>query len=154
MKKNYIGTYAKIILLIIIIALIIVGCVYFVQKQYIEENFQTVKTNMLLIEAKVKVIAEKVTMKEKDVSYIGIKLSEMEEDESIKKLLENNVISLDEKNHTYYVLKKEHLDQLGLSNIEKKEGYYIVDYKEIDVIDSMGVKNIEGKLFYRLTEMK
>lgn len=153
MKRNYVGTYVKMLIVILIIILLMLGVIYFIKRQYVEENFQTAKTNMLLIEAKIKVIAEKVIMKEKDITYVGTKLSEMQEDEQIKQLLDKGIISLDEKAHSYYVLKKEDLAKLDLATIEKKEGYYIVDYKEIDVIDSIRIQDVQGNEFYRLTQM-
>ena len=58
-KKSVLFTYIKIIIVIGII----VGAVYFgvkyLYKEYDKEAFETVKTNMLLIQAKTELVAQK-----------------------------------------------------------------------------------------------
>lgn len=154
MKKEYILTYLKIGFFILIIAGIVWGGAYYIKNQYEEEKWETTKTNMLLINAKIKILEEKVKIKEKGVSYIGTKISEMQEDESVKKLQENKIIEIESKEHEYYVLNYQDLEKLSLNEIKPENGYYIVDYKTGEVIYSDGIKDKDGNIFYQLSEME
>ena len=71
MKRGYFKTYVKILFFIGVIIAIIYGVGYFLKNEYDDEQFETIKTNMLVIEAKTKMVAEKIKMKEKDAVYIG-----------------------------------------------------------------------------------
>ena len=64
-RKSLAVTYIKIL---IVIAIIIVGIFVGIQlftKEYSNEKFKTIKTDMLLIQGKTEVIAQKVEIKEK-----------------------------------------------------------------------------------------
>lgn len=153
MKKGYFGTYVKTILIILVIIGIIASIIYFMKNELDSEQFETIKTDMLLIEGKTKVVAEKVRIKEKGVSYVGRNVKEMTEELEIKQLQERNIIDLEEKESNYYALDKSNLKELGLSTINLKEGYYIVDYKNSEVIYSKGIKDSNGNILYKLSEI-
>ena len=76
MKKGYLKIYAKIIFFMIVIGIIIAVAIYFTKEKYEEEIVETIKTDMLSIEAQTKQTAEKVNMQEKDADYIGTKIEE------------------------------------------------------------------------------
>ena len=92
-------------------------------------------------------------IEEKGAEYIGTKISEKQEDEKIKNLIENGVIDIKSKKHNYYCLNKENLEQLGLSEIEVDE-YYIVDYKQNDIISVNQIEKQDGSVIYKLSEME
>lgn len=153
MRKGYISTYVKTFIILVIIVLIFLGASYFIRDGYDKEQFETVKTNMLLIEAKTKIVAEKVRIKEKDASYVGKKIENLQEDENIKKLIESEIIKPNEKDVKYYVLEQSYLEELGLTNISPEKGYYIVEYSSNEIIYSEGIKNEKGDTVYKLSEI-
>jgi Tfp pilus assembly protein FimT len=153
MRKSVIFTYIKIFLVIAIIGVIIFFGIKFFNKEYDKEEFETIKTNMLLIQAKTELIAQKVDIEEKGAKYIGTKISEKKEDEKIKKLIDNKVIDIDSDKSNYYCIDNNNLSELGLNDI-KIDDYYIIDYKKNDVIYIYGIKDSNGNIVYKLSEME
>ena len=152
-KKSVLFTYIKIIIVIGII----VGAVYFgvkyLYKEYDKEAFKTVKTNMLLIQAKTELVAQKVEIDEDDAKYIGTKVSEKEDDPKIKNLVDNKIIDIDSKKSNYYCIDNTNLDELGLNDV-RTDDYFIVDYKKNDVIYVDGIENSKGEIIYKLSDME
>lgn len=138
-RKSVLATYIKIIIVILIIAAAIYFAYQFFNKEYDQTAFETVKTDMLLIQGQTEVIAQKVEIEEEGAEYIGTKISEKQDDAKIQNLIQNGVIDIESKDHNYYCLDKEDLEQLGLSEI-KVDDYYIVDYKQNDIISLNGVR--------------
>ena len=141
MKKGYLKIYAKIIFFMIVIGIIVAVAIYFTKEKYEEEIVETIKTDMLSIEAQTKQTAEKVNMKEKDAEYIGTKIEENNDNEDVKILQEKQIIDITNKDRLYYILEKEHLDMLGLSDISLQEGVYIVEYNSNEIIYSKGIED-------------
>lgn len=152
-KKGLISAYIKIILIILILGAVVYGALKIFIDAQEKMKFETIKTNMLLIQGKTEVIAQKVNIKEKDAKYIGIKIKEKQDDEKIKNLVNNNIIDIDSKDSNLYCIDNLALRELGLDSIEI-EDYYIVDYKKNDVIYVDGVENEDDKVVYKLSEMK
>ena len=152
-SQNGMG-HLMLIICIAIIILFIIGIIYITTESIEKEKLETYQTNMLLIQGKVKVISQEATIQKKEELLKGIKVSETLEDEQIKKMLENNVISQEEKSFSkYYILEKTHLEEMGLNTIELKEGYYIVNYDTDEIIYSNGIT--KGKnIFYKLSELE
>ena len=86
MKKENGLTHMTTIFLVIIILVLILVAVRFVELQYKNEESETIKTNMLAIQGKAKIIAEEEKALKKELA--GIKISDKKEEENIKKLLE------------------------------------------------------------------
>jgi len=154
MKRGYFKTYAKTFFFILLIALIAIGVVYYLKSEYNIEQLETIKTNMLLIEGKTKIIAEKVRIKEKDATYVGTKVEKETEDEKIKELQEKGVIDLKTKDANYYILEQNDLEKLGLTNIMLEEGVYIVEYTSNEIVYSEGIDIEDGKKLYKLSEIE
>jgi len=155
MKQGYLKIYLKIILILIIIVAIIIGSIYVIKNSYTEEKFETLKTDMLLIEGKIKIVSEKVYIKEKDSKYIGTAISEMKDNEKIKSLQENKIINIESKDNNYYVLIKQNLDELGLNELKLSDGsMYIVDYKTNEIIYADGIKDKQGNILYKLSDIE
>ena len=152
--KHIIWTYTKILIVIAMIVAIVWGAIEYLQKEYKEENFETIKTNMLLIQAKIQVVAEKKAMKEKGADYIGKPIIEMAEDEKVKELIKKDIIDPNAKKSEYYILTNEDLVQLELQNIQLEDGYYVVDYKTDEVIYTEGITDLQGNVVYKLSEIK
>lgn len=152
-RKNLAITYIKIILAIAIIAAGVYCGIKVINKEYNNEEYETVKTNMLLIQSKTEVIAQKVEIEEEGAEYIGTKIKEKQEESKIQNLINNNVINLESEDNNYYCIDNANLEELGLGEI-KADGYYIVDYKQNDVIYVDGIENEEGNTVYKLSEME
>lgn len=152
-RKNLILTYIKIILVI----LIIIAGIYFgikvLSKGYNNEEYETVKTNMLLIQGKTEIIAQKVEIKEEGAEYIGTEIKKKQDDAKIQNLINNNVINLESEDNNYYCIDNANLEELGLDEI-KADDYYIVDYKQNDVIYVDGIQDEAGNMVYKLSDMK
>lgn len=153
MRKSLLATYVKMFLVILIIIAVVYGGIKIFSNGKNKMKYETVKTNMLLIQGKTKVIAQKVSIKEKDAKYIGIAVKERQEDEKIKNLISNSIININSKDSNLYCVDNSGLKEMGLENI-KIDDYYIVDYKKNDVIYVDGIENQDGKVIYKLSEMQ
>ena len=128
-KKEEGLTYIAMIFIIIFIALIVFGAIYFVRMQISKEALETLKTNLLLIQGKT--------------------------DEVIKAFLEKQIIDSESKDSDFYVLTQQDLRDLELENIKEESGmYYIVDYKNNDIITTKGYTAIDGQTYYKLTDIE
>lgn len=142
------------ILSIVIIILIISGITHYVKDEMQEGKIQNYETDMLLIQGKVKVLSQESTIKKNEELLKGKKVEENLEDEEIKSLLENNIISQgEEKFSKYYILEQENINEIGLNNVELDKGHYIVNYATYEIIYSKGI-NIEGNIYYKLSEIQ
>ena len=144
MRKGYGRVYAGILFIILVIGIIIYGVLKYAKKEVDSEQFETIKTDMLLIEAKTRIVAQKVKIKEKDAKYIGNKI-ENDENEDIKKLEEHGIIELKKENN-YYILDDNNLDELELSVRNQKQGNYIVEYNSNEIIYTSGIKDKDGNI--------
>ena len=136
-----------IILIIIIIAGLITGAVFVVNKSINSEKNDQVRSNMLLIQGKcAKLKQESIKAKNTDM-YIGTKISDMNEDELINKFKELNVIPEDQY-EKYYCLNNDNLKALNLEIENEENSYYLINYDEGEVIITKGY---EGK--YKLSEI-
>ncbi len=152
MRKGYGRVYAGILFIILVIGIIIYGVLKYAKKEVDSEQFETIKTDMLLIEAKTSIVAQKVKIKEKDAKYIGSKI-ENDENEDIKKLEEHGIIELKKENN-YYILDDNNLDELELSVRNQKQGNYIVEYNSNEIIYTSGIKDKDGNILYKLSDIE
>ena len=154
MKSQKAVGHLSLILCVIIIALVVASIVYYTKDMMQKEQKQSYETDMLLVQGKIKILSQESTIKKSEELLKGRKLSENIEDEQIKKLLENNVISQDEENFSkYYILEKSNLEEIGLNGIELKDGYYIVNYATYEIIYSNGI-DIKGNIYYKLSDLQ
>lgn len=152
-RKNLVITYVEIFIVIAILVAIIFGVIKIFFKEYNNEEYKTVKTNMLLIKGQTEVLAQKVEIKEKDAKYIGTKLEKENIDSTVQNLIDNKIIDIESKDSNYYCIDNNNLKELGLENVTT-DNYYIVDYKKNDVIYVNGIKDSEGNMVYKLSDMK
>ena len=152
-RKNIAVTYIKIILVILIIAAGIYYGIKALSKGYNNEECETIKTNMLLIQGKTEVIAQRVEIEEEGAEYIGTEIKEKQDDAKIQNLINNNVINLESEDNNYYCIDNANLEELGLEEV-KVDDYYVVDYKQNDVIYVDGIQDDAGNTVYKLSDMK
>ncbi len=141
------------IAIVVIIGLVI--CALFFSKIKLEDEvLKMYETDMLLIQGKVKILSNEATIKGDDDGLKGKKIEENLEDETIKKLLEDSVISKEEKDFSkYYIIDKQTLDEMGLIDVKIRDGFYIVNYNTDEIIYAKGI-TIEDNTYYKLTEIK
>ncbi len=148
-------TYLTLLIVLVILAIVIVAIVFFIKGEYQQETIEDRKTNLLLVEGKVTMLEEMVVAKREGAVYIGKKVADNKENEKIKNLLEKGIIAEAEENFdSYYLLEKEDLDALGLSQLELKEGEaYVVNYKTGEVMMTVPV-TIENTEYYTLSSIR
>ena len=150
-RKSLFATYIKIIIVILMLIAVIYIAYHFLNKGYDQTTFETVKTDMLLIQGQTEVIAQKVEIKESK-EFIGTKIGEDIENDKIKKLIQKGIIDIKSKEHNYYLLNKNDLIKLGLGEL-KSNDYYIVDYKKNDVVSVEEIYKQDGSVVFKLSEM-
>ncbi len=151
-RKSLLATYIKIIIVILLIAAGIYAVYRLAHKSYNEAEFETIKTDMLSIQVQTETVAQKVEIKEKGAKYIGTKIDDKLEDEKVQNLINNNIIDVESKKSNLYCLDNSNLEELGLNNI-KVDSFYIVDYKQNEVIYVDGIQNSNGETVYKLSDM-
>jgi len=143
MYKKDQGITIVALVITIVIMLILVGVSIKIGTDVISRSqLEDIKTNMLAIQGKARIIKEKNDFGEEDLK--GISLSE---DSSY--IVDENILPADKSG--CYIWGEEILEEEGLSSIETtSEKFYIVDYNnDCEVYYSLGVK---GK--YSLTDLK
>ena len=155
MKNEKGMTYLTLLIILVILAVVIVAIVFFIKGEYQQETIENRKTDLLLVQGKVTMLEEMVVDKREGAAYIGKKVVDNKENEQIKTLLEKGIIAENEENFdSYYLLEKEDLDALGLSQLELKEGeVYVVNYKTGEVMMTVPV-TIENTEYYTLSSIR
>lgn len=150
MKRNENGITIVSLVITIILLLIIGGITVTIGTQVIKQaTLQTVNTNMMLIQAKTKTVAEQAKFNNNKDNYRGTVLSEVSGNKKIDKLLEKGII---EDTSKYYLLSQDDLVSMGLEKIDIEDGY-IVNYETEEVIYVKGYEN-QGVTYHKLNDMK
>ena len=137
-QKSLVVTYIKIFIVIAIIVVGIILALKFLNKEYNSQEYETIKTDMLLIQGQTEVLAQKVAIEEDDAEYIGTKLEDKEIDETIQNLIDKEIVDLDSEDSNYYCLDNSNLEELGLEDV-RTDNFFIVDYKQNDIIYIDGI---------------
>ena len=93
MKKQNAMSLIGVIIAIIFIIMIICGAIYFTMEQFEKSRIENVKTNMLLVQGKIKVLQESSVAKKDESILKGKKVADNAENEKVKEMLEKGVIS-------------------------------------------------------------
>ena len=112
-------------------------------------NLQTIRTNMLQIQAKAKMAEEKANFQKDENLLVGIKIDEITDNPKIQDLFNKEIIKQDEE---YYMLSKQDLERWDLIDVQIDDGY-LVNYKTDEVIYVKGVKGKQDNLYYKLTDI-
>lgn len=149
MKSEKGLTLISTAVLVVVIAALTFGVVYFARLQLDKGKNEDIKTDMLLVEARVQKLAGEYILEKKEDILVGTKLADMEEDAIVKEFLEKEIFDKEEKGAKYYVLNQENLTELKLENVElEKDSYYIVDYASSKVYYTKGYSDDEGEVYY------
>lgn len=150
MKINQKGITIVSLVITIIILLIIGGATVYIGTSVIKQaTLQTVNTNMMLIQAKTKTIAEQAKFNNNQDNYKGTVLSEVSGNKKIDEMINVGIIDDASK---FYLLSKDDLISMGLEKIDIEDGY-IVNYETEEVIYVKGYEN-DGITYHKLTDMK
>ncbi len=154
MKK---GITLIALIITIVILIILAGTVIYSGTGMIKSvNLETVKTNLLLIQAKAKTIYEKlsfeVTAEELPNALTGQKV--VAGSNEANELEHAGVVSTEVEK--YYKWDSSVLEGEGLEGIEIEEGdYFYVNYEgEVEVVFPKGFTYTDGNTYYKLSELK
>lgn len=156
-KNNKGITMISLVIVILIMLLLASVTAYEANELVAIARVQSVTTDLLLIQAKVRIINEKIVFESDEDKklelYVGTKL--IEGDNVLETMREKSIVTDDDiRNNSYYVLLKEDLLNMGWNESEVADDEkYVVDYNNEEVIYVKGVKNTEGKYLYKLSEM-
>lgn len=150
MDRNNKGITIVSLVITIILLIIITSVTIYIGNNIIKQvTLQNVNTDMMLIKAKVKTIAEQAKFNKDNSNYKGTPLAQVPDNKKIDKLVEEEIV---EDITKYYLLSKADLDSMGLEKVDIADGY-LVNYENEEVIYVRGLKN-EDKMYYKLSEMK
>lgn len=155
MKSEKGMTLITTAVLIVVITALVFAVVYYARIAYAKTTLEDLKTNLLLVQAKVKNIAGQYTLEKKDEVLKGTKIAEMKEQESIKQVIEKEKINIEEKGKKYYVLNQENLAEMDLENIALEENeYYVVEYTTYEIYTTKGFIYSDGKTYNKITDIE
>ena len=154
MKSQKGSTLAGTIFFVLIIAFIVFGVVYYVRMQTTKEELEDMKTDLLLVQAKVKKISSDYILEKKDEILIGTKLTDIKDEPIIQEFLNNNSIDIEEKDKKYYAINQQNLDEMGLPQVKLEENsYYIVEYTDGTVYYTKGYE-LAGSNYYDIDNIE
>lgn len=155
MKSEKGMTLITTAVLVVVIAALVSAVIYYARIAIAKEELESLKTDMLLVQAKVKKITGEYTLEQKGELLKGTKIDEMAENATIQNFLEKEIIDVEEENKKYYVLDKQNLEELDLQKVKLKEdSYYIVEYTSNEVYYTKGVEYADGNTYYDIKEIE
>lgn len=155
MKSEKGMTLITTAVLVVVIAALVSAVIYYARIAIAKEELESLKTDMLLVQAKVKKITGEYTLEKKEELLKGTKIEEMAENATIQNFLEKEIIDVEEENKKYYVLDKQNLEELDLQKVKLKEdSYYIVEYTSNEVYYTKGVEYADGNTYYDIKEIE
>ena len=155
MKKENGMTLITTVILVIVIAALVSAVVYYARIAMAKENLENLKTDLLLVQAKVRKIEGEHTLDKKEEHLKGTKITQMKEDPIIIQFLEKQIIDIEEKGKQYYVLNQENLEELSLEKVKlEKDSYYIVEYTTSEVYSTKGFEYTDGNTYYKMTDIE
>lgn len=144
MKDNEVGRIAiKLIFAIILIIIFFTGGTLVVKKLWKDNNEKDIKTDLLYIQSKCKIIYDKHIIN-KEEPLIGEKINQYIENEKINEII-------NESDKEWYKLKQEDLNKIGEGHLKEEDGY-IVNYETEEIIYATGIKK-KDKIVYKLSEI-
>lgn len=147
-------SYIKLLMIFSIVMIIGILIAVYIAGFFKKGTLEDTKTNMLLIQSKVKVIKGDSDINGDAAVLLGKKVSEPDIPEEVKNFLNIGVISQIEYDY-YYILNQETLNEMGLEDIKLKKGtYFIVNYTNYEVIYTDGYTNEYNNTYYKLSEIQ
>ncbi|MBQ6992185.1 MAG: hypothetical protein IJN50_04680 [Clostridia bacterium] len=148
MKEQKGITLVALIITIIVMLILAAVTIHFGTNLLDKSKKEDLKTTMLLIQSKTKIIKEK-----KDFGDIeeltGISLANNTE-YTISENFQNKLDTIE--NADLYILNSENLTNMGITENTSNEEFYIVDYNNSEIYYSLGYKEGNSTL-YSLSEL-
>jgi len=148
MKEQKGITLVALIITIIVMLILAAVTIHFGTNLLDKSKKEDLKTTMLLIQSKTKIIKEK-----KDFGDIeeltGISLANNTE-YTISRNFQNKLDEIE--NADLYILNSENLASMGITDNTNNEKFYIVDYNNSEIYYSLGYKEGSSTL-YSLSEL-
>ena len=144
--------YKFLKLIIAFIIILVVGIFLFNigTKKMQERKNDDIKTDMLMIEGKIKSIKAESEISNNQEKYVGTKVSEANDTE-VNNVMQQLQINQDELQN-YYILNKESFEKMGLADSIKDDDEYIVNYTNSDVIYVKVIK-LNNEIKYKLSDI-
>ncbi len=141
-------------LFLIIVAIIFVGIIIINKglKLLEQKKYEDIRTDLLLVQAKIKIIKGKSQVNNNMEAYVGSCVAEYN-NEDIRDFLKT--LHIDEANFgKYYVLNYQDFEKMGIvQDLKyKDDNNIIVNYDTADVIYKEGV-TVDGTCKYKLSEL-
>ncbi len=150
MNKNNKGITIVSLVLTIIILMIITSVTVYTGSNIIKQvTLQNVNTDMMLIRAKVKTIAEQAKFNKDTSNYKGTPLIDVSGNKKIDELIEKDIV---EDITKYYLLSKDDLNSMGLEKVDIADGY-LVNYENEEIIYVKGFEK-DNNTYYKLSDIK
>lgn len=145
----------KLVILISIFAVIITAIAIsskYINKKVNESKDDDIKTDMLVLQAKIKVIKGESEVNKNTDNYFGKKVNESNNENIINLLKSINIP--DEELQNYYILNNQDIELMGISEeiYNKEDSSYIVNYNSAEVIYKDGIF-IDGVVKYKLSDL-
>lgn len=142
----------KLLFVFLAIIFIIFGIIKYAKKLLQNQKDDDMKTGMLMIQAKIKILKGKSEVNANTNEYLGKKVTD-ENNQQINELLKKIKIPENEF-QDYYILKKSDFETMGITaevnNIE--DNNYIVNYNTAEVIYTKGIAK-NNKTLYKLSDL-
>jgi hypothetical protein len=131
---------------IVILGIIIVFTTNFMKIEVKKETKENVKTQMLQVQAKAKIVFETYHVDKEN----GLKGEKLQEGEDIEKFqIPNSDLE------KYYKWNQDVLNEVGLGNIVLKDNaFFLINYETEEVIYSKGIEIEKGEFYYKLSDIK
>lgn len=150
MRKNEHGVTTIILVIIILIILIFaISAIFLGKKLMTKAKMEDIATNILLIQAKVKTISEKIDIDNGATDLLKGRLINQDEQED-RSILEK--LNINEVDSMKRILTKQNLEEWGLENIAD-DNKYLVDYKTCEIYYIPGIKDKEKNIMYDSNEI-
>lgn len=151
-EKKGIG-FAKLVIGIIVIIVVVIFGVSYVKKIIDKEKIKNVQADLLLVQAKIELVKGNYNMSKENNALKGYQLNQLPEGINIQDFFDKNIIEQSEY-EKYYLLDKDALQQCGLEDlVNSYDGYFIVNYDNYDVIYTKGYKNSNGLWCYKISDL-
>ena len=145
-------TIISIIITVTILVLLSGVTIYIAKNLVFNAKVENITTDLLLIQAKCKIISEKTNFDSQSNNLKGTKLSDSLISTNVQNLIDNGTIPNTELQN-YYLLSQDDLNDIGLNQLKAQDGY-IVNYQTQEIIYAQGVKKDDGTMQYKLSDMK
>ena len=148
MKKEKGITLVSLIIAIVVMLILAAVSIHYGTQLIDESKKEDIKTSMLLIKSKTKIIKEKKDFGDVE-ELTGISL-ESNTEYTVSEELQNKLNAVE--NSSLYILNSEHLSSMGITEETTSEEFFIVDYNNNEIYYSLGYKEGDNTL-YSLSEL-